>query len=286
MFSSLFMHTHRSHPPLFFEEQFQELPCHSFEDIMTELEDTHRRLAAKVHEPCEAFTPFPREDDVVNRRSENAYAIQQQRLPPKLTDPGKFTLPCTVGTTRFDCYLLDLGASVNLMPYSLFEALNVGKLKDTNIIIQLANRSLKNARGVLEDVLVNVDGLIIPADFVVVDMEEAPTSTSLQLLLGRPFMRTTRTKIDVYEGTLTITVLGETVGFNIFDALRYPIDDYDCFSIFVLDEILQDTPNATVDSEEMPYGRSYEECYVCNQGHFLHSSFLFEFPSLCLLFWS
>ena len=244
------MHQKAMESPPFSEQQFQELPCHSFDDIMAELEETHKRLAAKVHEPYEAFTSLLMENDVVNRRSENVSAIQQQELPPKLTDPGKFTIPCTVGTTRFERCLLDLGAAISLMPYSIYEALNVGKLKETDIIIQLADGSLKNARGVLEDVLVNVDGLIIPADFVLVDIEEAPTSTSLQLLLGRPFMRTARTKIDVYEGTLTMTVLGETVEFNIFDALRYPIDDYDCFSIFVLDEILQDTPNATVDSGE------------------------------------
>ena len=182
--------------------------------------------------------------------SEEVSAVLQRKLPPKLKDPGSFTIPCTIGTTRFERALLDLGASINLMPYSVYAALNLGPLKETNVTIQLADRSLKYPKGMIEDVLVSVDGLILPADFFVLDMEEAPVSTSLPLILGRPFMRTARTKIDVFDGTLTMTVLGETVGFNIFEALRYPTTD-SCFSTDVIDEIVQDTFNATVGKDPL-----------------------------------
>ena len=157
--------------------------------------------------------------------SEEVSAVLQRKLPPKLKDPGSFTIPCTIGTTRFERVLLDLGASINLMPYSVYKTLNLGELKETKVTIQLADRSLKYPRGLLEDILVSVDGLILPVDFFVLDMEDAPMPISLPLILGRPFMCTARTKIDVFEGALTMTVLGETVSFNISEARSDPVEN-------------------------------------------------------------
>lgn len=179
----------------------------------------------------------------------------QRKLPPKLKDLGSFNIPCTIETTRFELTLLDLGVSINLMSYSVYETLNLGPLKETNITIQLVDRSLKYPKGLLEDVLVSVYGLILPVDFFVLDMEEAPMPTLLPLILGRPFMRMARTKIDVFDGTLIMTVrawrIGEIVGFNIFEAIRYPTNDSNYFSIDMIDEIVQDTFNATVGKESL-----------------------------------
>ncbi|CAL9018984.1 unnamed protein product [Prunus brigantina] len=87
----------------------------------------------------------------------------------------------------------------------------LGELKATTISLQLADRSVKYPRGIVEDILVQVDKLILPADFVVLDMEEAPIhDRELPILLGRPFMATAKTIIDVQNGLLTMTVLGET----------------------------------------------------------------------------
>lgn len=67
--------------------------------------------------------------------------------------------------------MLDLGASINLMPYSVYLQLGLGDLKATTISLQLADRSVKYPRGIVEDILFQVDKLILPADFVVLDME-------------------------------------------------------------------------------------------------------------------
>ncbi|KAM5578092.1 hypothetical protein ABKV19_008424, partial [Rosa sericea] len=100
-------------------------------------------------------------------------------------------------------------------------------------------RSNAYPKGLVEDVLVQVGELIFPADFYVLEMEESPKSGT-PLLLGRPFMRTARTKIDVYSGSLTMEFDGEIVGFNIFEAMRYPLVDFSsCFSIDILDELAQ-----------------------------------------------
>ncbi|CAN6560014.1 unnamed protein product [Malus baccata var. baccata] len=129
-----------------------------------------------------------REKEVVHL-SENVSAILQRRLPPKCKDPGSFTIPCVIGNTRFKSAMLDLGASINVMPYSVYASMNLGALKHDGVIIQLADRSNTYPKGVLEDVLVQVDHLIFPADFYVLDMEDSGHSSPSPLLLGRPFMK-------------------------------------------------------------------------------------------------
>ncbi|KAI5347397.1 hypothetical protein L3X38_015276 [Prunus dulcis] len=187
--------------------------------------------------------------------SEEVSAVLLRKLPPKLKDPGSFTIPCLIGNQRFEHALLDLGASINLMPFSVFESLNLGELKKTSVSIQLADRSIKYPKGVLEDVLVKVNELIFPVDFLVLEMEEVPIpGKDLPLILGRPFMRTARTKIDVYEGTLTMAFDEETVEFKVFDALKYPNDDHACFSMDVLEQMVQETFNAS--QEETPLERA------------------------------
>ncbi|CAN6685478.1 unnamed protein product [Malus baccata var. baccata] len=145
---------------------------------------------------------------------------EERKLPPKLNDAGSFTIPCVIGGKGFGRALCDLGASINLMPYSVYESLNLGDLKETKVVIQLADCSNRYPKGLLEDVLVQVNELIFPADFFVLEMEHDPMPTALPLILGRPFLRTARTKIDVYDGTLTMEIDGESVKFRIFNAMR------------------------------------------------------------------
>ncbi|CAN6704234.1 unnamed protein product [Malus baccata var. baccata] len=88
--------------------------------------------------------------------------------------------------------------------------------------------------------VVQVDNLIFPADFYVLEMEDSPNVTPLPILLGRPFMKTARTKIDVFRRTLTMEFDGEIINFNISEAMKFPKDDHSCFSIDILDELAQD----------------------------------------------
>ncbi|XP_070662276.1 uncharacterized protein [Malus domestica] len=86
--------------------------------------------------------------------SENVSAMLQRKLPPKCKDPGSFTIPCVIGNTRFEHVMLDLGASINVMPYSVYASMNLGELKNDGVIIQLVNQSNAYPKVVLEDVLV------------------------------------------------------------------------------------------------------------------------------------
>ncbi|CAN6680009.1 unnamed protein product [Malus baccata var. baccata] len=126
------------------------------------------------------------------------------------------------------------GASVNLMPYSVFQKLGEGELKPTSVSLQLADRSVTYPLGILEDVIIKVDKFCLPADFIVLDMEE---DKEVPLILGRPFMATSRTLIDVEAGTLTLRVQGKSVVFKLFEVIKRPLELEECFRVDVLDEI-------------------------------------------------
>ncbi|XP_023767964.1 uncharacterized protein LOC111916532 [Lactuca sativa] len=117
---------------------------------------------------------------------ENVSAVLQKRLPQKYKDPGVFM--------------------------------------KTGVIIQLAGRSLVHPKGVIEDVLLQLNELVFPADFYVLDMDDDDSPNLSSILLGRPFLKTARTKIDVYHGTLSLEFDGGVINFNIYDAMRYPSD--------------------------------------------------------------
>ena len=131
--------------------------------------------------------------------------------------------------------MLDLGASINVMPYSIYVSLKLGPLNKTGVVIQLADRSIAYPKGVVEDVLVQVNDLVFPANFYVLDMENGDQTTPI--LLGRPFLKTSKTKIDVHSGTLTMEFDGEIVKFNIYNAMKYPVDDNLVYSIDVIDSL-------------------------------------------------
>ncbi|XP_073031172.1 uncharacterized protein [Primulina eburnea] len=167
--------------------------------------------------------------------SEECSAILQNKLPPKLKDPGSFSIPCSIGNSNFNKALCDLGASINLMPYSCFEKLGIGEVKPTTISLQLADRSIKYPRGVIEDVLVKVDKFIFPVHFVVLDMEE---DREISLILGRPFLATGRALIDVQKGELVLRLNDEKVTFNVFHSMKY-LGSSDCYRIDAIDDIFE-----------------------------------------------
>ncbi|XP_016195263.1 uncharacterized protein LOC107636255 [Arachis ipaensis] len=133
-------------------------------------------------------------------------AIIQKGLPPKLKNPGSFLIPCTIGNMAIDKSLCDLGASINLMPLAMMKKLMIEEVKPTRISLQLVDRSLKIPNGVVENLLVKVENFIFPADFVVLDMDEEGSNS---VILGRPFLATARTIIDVEKGEMIFRVHDE-----------------------------------------------------------------------------
>ncbi|KAM3007821.1 hypothetical protein FF2_032034 [Malus domestica] len=185
--------------------------------------------------------------------SENVSAMIQRKLPPKCKDPGSFTIPCVIGNTRFKSAMLDLGASINVMPYSIYASMNLGKLKNDGVIIQLADRSNAYPKGVVEDVLVQVNHLIFLADFYVLEMDESDHAPSLPILLGRPFMKTAQTKIDVAKGEVTMAFGGDMICFKISESIETPNVVRSCCVIDTIEKIGADhsAPNTKVASRAM-----------------------------------
>ncbi|GJV67045.1 reverse transcriptase domain-containing protein [Tanacetum coccineum] len=150
--------------------------------------------------------------------NENCSEVILNKLPKKLGDPGRFLIPCEFSGINTCNALADLGASINLMPYSVWKNLSLPELTPTCMTLELADRSISEPIGIAEDVYVTVGKFQFPADFVVVDFEPDPR---VPLILGRSFLKTSHALIDVYEGEITLRVGREAITFNLDQTSRY-----------------------------------------------------------------
>ena len=155
--------------------------------------------------------------------TEQASAVIKQRTPPKYKDPGCPTITCHIGTFEFGQALLDLGASVNLMPYSIYLQLGLGEIKPTSVVLQLADRSIRTPRGVVEDVLLQIDKFYYPVDFLILDTQSVvKTESKIPLILGRPFLATANALINCRNGLMKLSFGNMTLEVNIFHIGKQP----------------------------------------------------------------
>jgi hypothetical protein len=153
--------------------------------------------------------------------TEQVSAILQFKTPPKYRDPGCPTIACIIGSQRVDQALLDLGASVNLLPFSVYQQLGLGELKPTRVTLQLADRSVKVPRGIVEDVLVQVDKFYFPMDFIVLDTQPHHGSQPpIPVILGRPFLATSNAIINCRNGVMKLSFGNMTVEMNVFNVSK------------------------------------------------------------------
>ncbi|GJU86114.1 reverse transcriptase domain-containing protein [Tanacetum coccineum] len=170
--------------------------------------------------------------------NENCSAMLLKKLPEKLGDPGKFLIPCEFPRMEICYALADLGASINLMPLSIWKKLSLPELSPTRMTLELADRSITYPKGLAEDVYVKVGKFHFPADFVVVDFEADPR---VPLILGRSFLKTGRTLIDVYKGEITLCVDNEAVTFNLDQTMKYSsTNDKSVNRINIINEICEE----------------------------------------------
>ncbi|KAI3695253.1 hypothetical protein L1987_78247 [Smallanthus sonchifolius] len=142
--------------------------------------------------------------------SEQCSTVVQNKL-------GRFTIPCLLGSLRLHHAFTDLGASINLMPYSLYKQQDLGEPKPTRISVSLADRSVKYPWGIVENLLVKVDKFVSPMEFVILDME---VDDRVPLILGRPFLRTAKALILVFDRKLTLRVGDESVIFDTTQSMK------------------------------------------------------------------
>ena len=175
--------------------------------------------------------------------TEQVSAIIQSKTPVKYKDPGSPTISVNIGGTCIDKALLDLGASVNLLPYSMYKQLGLGELKPTNITFSLADRSVKIPKGIVKDVLVKVDKFYYLVDFVVLDTEPIASGPNhVPIILGRPFLATSNAIINCRNGVMQLTFGNMTLELNIFHlSNKHKLADDDKKGS---DEVCSISPNA------------------------------------------
>ncbi|GJT43569.1 reverse transcriptase domain-containing protein [Tanacetum coccineum] len=143
------------------------------------------------------------EEIAITTVNDECSAIIMNKVPKKLKDPVKFLIPCALQELNRTSALAVSGASINFLPHSIYKKLGLEALTPTRMTLELANRSITHTMGIVEDVVVRVDGFTFLADFVVVNFEPDPR---VPIILGRPFLRTAKALIDLYEETLTLRV--------------------------------------------------------------------------------
>ncbi|XP_015947182.1 uncharacterized protein LOC107472145, partial [Arachis duranensis] len=179
--------------------------------------------------------------------TEECSAVIQNSLPEKLKDLGSFMIPCTIGNACTRTALCDLGASIKLIHASLIKKLYLThEVKPTRICLQLAYGSVKFPSGVVEDMIVRVGPFAFPTEFVVLDMDG---HRSASLILGRPFLATGRTLIDVQKGEVILRVNEDEYMLNAVKAVKHPDTPEKCMSIDTIDSLVEEV-NMTERLEE------------------------------------
>ncbi|GKB66033.1 reverse transcriptase domain-containing protein [Tanacetum coccineum] len=202
--------------------------------------------------------------------NENCSAVILKTFPEKLGDPGRFLIPCDFPELDECLALADLGASINLMPLSVFEKLNLQRLTKTRMILELADRSISTPTGIAEDVFVKVGTFYFPADFVVVDYDADPR---VPLILGRPFLRTARALIDVHgeemtlrhddqSGETSIRLITKKFSYNAIESVN-KVDFIDITDILLLKAILNSEPLSPLPNHANYFPGVRKELKIC-----------------------
>jgi len=164
----------------------------------------------------------------------------------KYKDPGCPTISCFIGEHKIKKALLNIGASVNLLPYSVFQSLNLGELKPTSVTLLLADRFVKVPRGIVEDVLVQVDKFIYPVDFVVLDTQLVEACNSIPVILGHPFLATSNALINCRNGLMKLLFGNMTLEMKIFNICKQLEDDNDFQKVDLIEELVYDQFESTL----------------------------------------
>jgi len=172
--------------------------------------------------------------------AEQVGVILQNNNALKYKDPGCPTISCFIREHKIEKALLHLGASLNLLPYSVFQSLNLGELKPTSVTLLLADRFVKGPRGIVEDVLVQVDKFIYLVDFIVLDTQPVEACNLIPVILGRPFLATSNALINYRNGVMKLSFGNMTLEMNIFNICKQPGDDNDLQEVDFIEKLVHD----------------------------------------------
>ncbi|KAF5451940.1 hypothetical protein F2P56_026994 [Juglans regia] len=186
--------------------------------------------------------------------TEQVSALIEQRIPPKYKDLYCPTITCNIGNHEFGQVLLELRASVNLMPYSIYLELGLGEIKPTTVVLQLANRSVKVPRVVVEDVLIQIDKYYYPVDFLILETSSVVDTTSkIPLILGKPFLATANALINCRNGLMKLSYGNMTLEVNIFHIAKQPKDDDESHKIYMINSLMDSGVSIAHDFDSLEY---------------------------------
>jgi hypothetical protein len=206
-----------------FLDAIQQIPSYAkfLKDLIT--------VKRKMNVPKKAFL------------TEQVSSILQCKLPIKYKDPRCPTITCMIGVSQIERALLDLGASVNLLPYSVYVQLGLGELKPTSTTLQLADRSVKVPRGIVEDVLIKVDKFYFPVDFIVLDTEPVYNlGSQIPVILGRPFLATANALINCRTRVMKISFGNMTVELNMFYIRKQPLEYDEVQQVCLIEDVMEE----------------------------------------------
>ncbi|XP_073526341.1 uncharacterized protein [Phyllobates terribilis] len=205
--------------------------------------------------------------------SQECSALIQNKLPPKLEDPGSFSVPMVIGRSTYQA-LCDLGASVSIIPLSICRKLDLGEPRPVKMTLLMADRSTTRPVGILEDIPIQIGKFYIPIDFIVLDI---PANSPIPIIVGRPFLATAGALIDVKQGVLSFNIGEEKMEFNLPKVVKQPAFEDDVYSLDVVEKATQESLMAIFIDDPLEYCLTESVTEADNQE--LLADMLFEFES-------
>ncbi|XP_016168591.1 uncharacterized protein LOC107611146 [Arachis ipaensis] len=186
-------------------------------------------------------------------------------IPKKCGDPGPCLVTCTIDGIHFVDCMCDLGACVNIMPLSVYEVLKLPPLKRSAARFVLADKSIISVVGIAEDVLASIKGLVFLIDFHILEMPPSDSKRTSSILLARPFLKTSRFKLDAFSGTYSFEIDERTESFNLDEAMRHPPDDHSIFRCDMIDNVVAEVHNDGFEEKSMIQSPSVGNPHVCEE---------------------
>ncbi|KAG5549470.1 hypothetical protein RHGRI_014717 [Rhododendron griersonianum] len=192
--------------------------------------------------------------------TEQVSSILQTEIPAKCKDPGCPTITIDIAGQTFDKALLDLGASVNLLPYSVYLRLGLGDLRPTPVTLQLADRSVRVPKGVVEDVMIQVGEFQFPADFIVLDTCRNPeVLEKTPIILGRPFLATSNAVMNCKTGRVQLSVGEEMMEVDVYNVNTLEEDDEEVEEVSLIDALVQEHIDTVLYKDPLEIALTAEE---------------------------
>ncbi|XP_072084533.1 uncharacterized protein [Arachis hypogaea] len=181
-------------------------------------------------------------------------------ISKKCSDPGPCLVSCRIGGVSFHDCMYDLGACVSIMPLSIFARLKLAPLKRSAVKFALADKSVITVVGTAEHVLVAIKDLVFPVDFYILEMPQTDNRSSSSVLLSRPFLKSSKFKLDAFTGTYSFVVGNKTIKFNLEEAMRHLPEEHSILKCDVIDEVVAEIQRG--DHNKLYYPIDNEFCRV------------------------